>query len=114
MKCCLHDNFVKSVLLLSVENFHNVNCYIQQHDFTSARVLTVSSTPNQVPRLGGNAPLYQTTPGETFKAPFKSTNTVLPTDNCRPNAKRFLFMYDRYLPSDDVIAKSKLVSSSDK
>ena len=37
----MHGN---SVVLLSERNFHNVNCYIQQHDLTNARVLTMSST----------------------------------------------------------------------
>ena len=73
----------------------------------------MSSTPNQVPRLGGNTPLYRTIPGKTFEAPFASTKTALPGDNCRPNAKCFLSVYVWYLPSNEVIAKSKLVSSSD-
>ena len=113
MKCYLHDNFVRSVVLLSERNLHYVNSFIQQHDLTSARVLTMSSTPNQVPRLGGNTPLYQTTPGKTFETPFTSTKTALPANNCRPNVRRFLSKYVRYLPSAEVIAKSKLVSSSD-
>ena len=83
----MHGN---SVVLLSERNFHNVNCYIQQHDLTNARVLTMSSTPNQVPRLGGNTPLYQTIPGKTCEALFTSTKTALPCDSCRPNAKSFL------------------------
>ena len=113
MKCYHHDNFVHSGVLLFVRNLYNVHCYLQRHDLTSARLLTVSSTPNQVPRLGGNIPLYHTTPGKTFEAPFTPTKTVLPGNNCRPNAKRFLSIYVWYLPSDEVIAKSKLVSSSD-
>ena len=105
----MHGN---SVVLLSERNFHNVNCYIQQHDLTNARVLTMSSTPNQVSRLGGNTPLYQTIPGKTFEAPFTSTKTALPCDSCWPNAKRFLPIYVWYLLSHKVIAKSKLLSSS--
>ena len=83
----MHGN---SVVLLSERNLHDVNCYIQQHDLTNARVLTKSSTPNQVPRQGGYTPLYQTIPGKIREAPFTSTKTALPCDNCRPNAKRFL------------------------
>ena len=106
----MHGN---SVVLMSERNFHNVNCYIQQHDLNNALVLTMSSTPNQVPRLGGNTPLYQTIPGKTFEAPFTSTKTALPCDSSRPNAKRFLPIYVWYLPSGEEIVKSKLVSSSE-
>ena len=65
----------------------------------------MSSTPNQVPGMGGNTPLYRTIPGKNFEFPFTSMKTALPCDNCRPNAIRFLSMYDRYLPSEEVIAK---------
>ena len=73
-----------SVVLLSERNLHQVNCY--NTTLTSARVLTMSSTPNQVPRQGGNIPLYQTKPGKNSETPITSTKTVLPCDNCRPNA----------------------------
>ena len=94
---------------------HKISIYYLEKESTKSKVLTSSSTPNQIPeraRSGSSEPLKRTTPGRGSSPERSWTRTLEPQSISQQRTSRELLQSRAYLSSQLVMGNSSSASFS--